>query len=122
MKRAGIFLTACLGTGIAAAPAIAAEAPCLHPSRIVSYNTLDNKTLIVRAIGGKRYRLELAGGCIGLDDVIALGVTQHGVGICVQKGDSISYRYHGFGEQQCLITSVSAYTPKPETPEGEDNE
>jgi hypothetical protein len=116
MRCANAMFAVCAAVAVAA-PATAAPAgepvPCLSPHRIVSYRDLDDRALIVRAIGGKYYRLDLAGGCIGLDDMIAVGVRQRGVGVCVEKGDEITYNYHGFGPQRCLITGVSPYTPKP---------
>ena len=121
MRRASAIVALCtiaLAGGPAAAADSAAETPpvtepCLHPSRIVSYRDLNETALIVRAIGGKWYRLDLAGGCMGLDDMVSVGVHQHGVGICVQKGDEITYNYHGFGQQRCLITRVSPYASEP---------
>jgi hypothetical protein len=115
MKRAQVLSAALICGGIGLASDIAAAAnepdPCLSPRSIVSYRDLNDRALIVRAVGGKYFRLDLAGGCMGLDDMVAVGVRQHGVGICVQKGDMITYSYHGFGPQQCLITGVSPYTP-----------
>jgi hypothetical protein len=125
MRRASTIFILCIAA-FAAGPAAAAEAaappaePCLHRSRIVTYRDLNETALIVKAIGGKWYRVDLAGGCLGLDDMISVGVRQHGVGICVQKGDEITYNYHGFGQQRCLITGVSPYTPDPGPSEDND--
>lgn len=103
---------AVVAVAAAASPTLAAE-PCLHPRAILGYKTLDRHTIIVRAIGGKRWRLDVGGDCIGLDDVIALGVRQRGGGMCVEVGDSITYSFSGFGRQSCLITGVSPYSAPP---------
>ena len=99
-----------LASGLAiGGPALAAG--CLTPAQVESWNNLDAHSIVVRATGGHRYRLDLGGTCIGLKNAISLKVSSRGTGLCVATGDYISYRYHGFGEQRCLISSVEPYTP-----------
>lgn len=118
MSRASLAVAVAVAVGafaatVAAVPAAFAAEPCLHAHAILGYKTLDRHTIIVRATGGKRYRLDVGGDCIGLDDVIALGVRQRGGGMCVEVGDSITYSFSGFGRQSCLITGVSLYASPP---------
>jgi hypothetical protein len=108
MKGAYAILAIGIAAAVAAPPALAAE-PCLHPRGIVSFKNLGRDALIVRATGGRRYRVDLGGRCLGIDDVITLGVRQRGGGMCVEAGDSIVYSFSGFGTQSCLITRVSLY-------------
>ncbi len=116
MTRVGVLTLSLLVC--AALPAMAADsepAPggaCLSPRMIQSWNNLDDQSIVVRAVGGKYWRLDLGGGCLGLKDAIDVRVALYGVGVCVDKGDYISYRYHQFGPQRCLITGISPYVPE----------
>lgn len=98
-----------------AAIAVAGQAvaePCLSPSQVQGWTTSDQRNeIVVRATGGRRYTLSLSGQCPGLNTILALRVSSHGVGICVAPGDYVTYRYHQFGEERCLITAVTPNDP-----------
>jgi Family of unknown function (DUF6491) len=113
MKRVLFLFAAAVVVAVAAGPAAASEA-CLAPSQITSWNNLGKHDIVVRTTRGTRFRLELASVCLGLRDAISLQVSSRGVGVCVEEGDYISYRYSGFGEQRCMITRIAPYVPEEE--------
>jgi hypothetical protein len=113
MRRLGAFAAAALAGALATGGAAASES-CLAPRQIQSWNNLGKNVIVVRTTRGTRYRLELAGICLGLEDAIALKVSSRGTGICVDEGDYVSYRYSGFGEQRCMITKIAPYVPETE--------
>ena len=106
MKRIAI-LSCAAATGLVMAGQALAK-PCLSPRQVEGWTTTDQRNeVVVRATGGRHYKLSLSGECPGLNTILALRVSSRGVGICVAPGDEVTYRYHEFGEERCLITAVT---------------
>lgn len=112
MKRRGMLSLLAVTGGIMLSGAASAGDSCLTPRQVQSWTNLGPHAIVVRVTGGHRYRLELSGTCIGIDKIIALTIESRGTGQCVASGDFIKYRYHELGEQRCMITTVSEYTPE----------
>lgn len=109
MKRIAT-LSCAVGAALVLADRAFAE-PCLSPRQVQDWTTTDQRNeVVVSATGGRRYTLSLSGQCPGLNTILALRVSSHGVGICVAPGDYVTYRYHQFGEERCLITAVTPVT------------
>jgi Family of unknown function (DUF6491) len=111
MKRCVLSCLAVAAGLVLSGPALADD-NCLTPRQVQSWNNLGPHAIVVRATGGHRYRLDLAGTCLGLNNAVSLAVASRGTGLCVSSGDYITYRYHELGEQRCMITSVEPYTPE----------
>ena len=101
-----------------AGPSLAADDTCLTPRLVSSWQNLGKHAIIVKAVGGRQWRLDLAGDCQGIENIVTMSLTMHGT--CVEQGDFVHYRYHELGPQQCLITAVSPYTPGPAQDEPQD--
>lgn len=122
MKRKVLALLAVLAAGTFSAAALADEAACLKPRLVQSWNNEGKHAIVVREIGGKRFRLELAGLCQGIENIVTMKVSSRGAGVCVERGDYITYTYHELGPQQCMIESVEPYeeeAPAGSQPSGE---
>ena len=109
MKRHSVLSLVTIAAGLALLGPAHADDNCLTPRQVQSWNNLGPHAIVVRATGGHRYRLDLAGTCLGLDNAISLKVSSRGTGQCVASGDFISYRYHELGEQRCMIAAVAPY-------------
>jgi hypothetical protein len=121
MKRIASLSLAIVGlsAGVLTAPPALADDTCLTPRLVSSWQNLGRHAIIVKAVGGRRWRLDLAGDCQGIENIVTMSVTSHGA--CVEQGDFVHYRYHQLGPQQCLITAVTPYSAG-QTPDEPRNE
>ena len=89
------------------------DEPCLRNRNIYDYQVVPgDRSLVVRDIARKRYRINFLGQCYGLKYNMGLAFRTRGVGTlsCVTRGDSV-YNNAGIGtDRQCIVQSVEYQT------------
>lgn len=91
----------------------AAEKVCLQSNRMMNYDVLDDRTLVITDRFFKRYTVRMASGCVGLTPA-AMNVilrTRTSLGCFGQDGDSVAFNSPGLGRLSCFVTSVENYVP-----------
>jgi hypothetical protein len=89
------------------------DRPCLRNRNIYDYQVVPgDRSLVVRDIARKRYRINFLGQCYGLKFNMGLAFRTRGTGTlsCVERGDSV-YNNAGIGtDRQCIVQSVEYQT------------
>ena len=129
--RTALLIAAVLATTAAAAPiattAVRAEAPsvtaageaCLQNNRLWGWRVLNTRTVEVSDRTNKKFRIHLAGGCVGLNNAVqTLAITGDSSLSCVRRGNFVAYRAPAVGRISCPIVEVERVpTTPPKTPE-----
>ena len=107
-KRAplvGVLAGVMLATPVLAA----AQEACLRHNRILSWKTLDERTVLVTDRAQSRYAVRMNPGCLGVTDgsatLVFRPVTELG---CIGPGDLLGVRTAAHGFISCSIVDVQA--------------
>jgi hypothetical protein len=111
-----------LGGALAASGALGQQSPrapgsgeqvCLQTNRMMNYDVIDERTLVITDRFFKRYTVRMASGCVGLTpsavDVVLRARTN--LGCFGDAGDSVTFNSPGLGRLSCFVTSVETYVP-----------
>ena len=113
------LISTALGASVAlsqqpgAPPAASSEKICLQSNRMMNYDVLDDRTLVITDRFFKRYTVRMASGCVGLTPA-AMNVvlrTRTSLGCFGQDGDSVAFNSPGLGRLSCFVTTVENYVP-----------
>jgi hypothetical protein len=86
---------------------------CLQNNRLWSWNVVNSRTLAVTDRTNRKYTVRLAGGCVGLTNLIP-DIEIRGVGSlsCVRRGDFVRFVEPSLGRMSCAITAVEPAVTK----------
>jgi hypothetical protein len=87
---------------------------CLQTNRMMNYDIVDDRTLIITDRFFKRYTVRMASGCVGLTPAAMDVVLQRrgtSLGCFGDSGDSVTFNSPGIGRLSCLVTGVENYVP-----------
>jgi hypothetical protein len=85
-------------------PTAAAQA-CLQKGSIHGWDVSDNQHMVVNSNVSDKFAVTLMGRCIGLQFAEGLAFRGHGGSLCIEPGDTISFRQNGI-RQTCVIQDI----------------
>jgi hypothetical protein len=97
-----------------ASQAPGAEKVCLQTNRMMNYDIVDERTLVITDRFFKRYTVRMASGCVGLTKAAMDVVLQRrgtSLGCFGDGGDTVTFRSPGLGRLSCIVTGVENYVP-----------
>ena len=85
----------------------------LQPNRMMNYDVIDERTLVITDRFFKRYTVRMASGCVGLTPAAVNVIlrTHTNLGCFGQNGDSVAFNSPGLGRLSCIVTGVENYVP-----------
>ncbi len=90
-----------------AASATSSDDVCLQNNRLWSWQVVNGRTLSITDRTNKRFRVQVAGGCVGLSNSVPdIQIIGHGDLACVRRGDFVRFMEPNLGRLSCAITAI----------------